>query len=519
MKQAFIQGAMILAIAGLINKILGFVYRIALSRIIGGEGMGLFQMTYPTLLFIITLVTAGLPVAISKLVAEAESNKDYKKIKKILSYSYIIVVLTSVTFIGLLIIFAPFISETLLTDSRVIYTLYAMLPIIPIVAISSIYRGYFQGKQNMIPTATSQILEQTVRIFTVITLAYILLPYGIEYASAGAMFGMFLGEMMGMLLLIIYYNRLKKADNQQSVAKKLSPKKILGEIGNIAIPVTISRIIGSLAYAVEPFLVSHSLAIAGLTVASATTLYGQLEGMAIPLIYFPTVLTYSLSLSLIPNISEALAQNKWNLIHLRLHQSLRLAMIVGFPATVFLFVLAEPLTIVLYNSREVATYLKIMAPFAIFLYFQGPLQATLQAMNKAKLAMNNSIFASIVKTITIPLLVSQPIFGINGLAIAINVGVFLATLLHFIDVIKITGYSFEVKPFLKITGSALLLGYLSYYLSGSYFTNYPLFLNLIFTVTLSSFSYLIFLFWLRVIDISDFARIPWIGSALKKWFI
>jgi stage V sporulation protein B len=205
--KGFLYGTLILVGTGLITKILGFIYRIALSRIIGDEGMGLFQMAFPILIFTIVITTAGLPVAISKLVSEAEAKGEESQIRSILVVSIFVVLLTSVAITIIVLLGAPWIARTLLTDKRAVYALLGIAPMIPIIAVSSIFRGYFQGRQNMSPYAFSTVLEQSVRIFTVLLLAQFLLPYGVEYAAAGAMIGMVIGEFVGMAYLIYSFKK------------------------------------------------------------------------------------------------------------------------------------------------------------------------------------------------------------------------------------------------------------------------------------------------------------------------
>jgi stage V sporulation protein B len=160
----FLKGTMILMMAAFITRILGFVNRIVVARFIGEEGVGLFMMAFPTLILVITITQLGLPVAISKNVAEAESKGDIRKVKKILVVSLSITLGLSIIFTPALILLAPYLTEALFTDDRIYYPLVAIAPIIPIVAISSVIRGYFQGRQNMKPSAYSQVIEQVVRI-------------------------------------------------------------------------------------------------------------------------------------------------------------------------------------------------------------------------------------------------------------------------------------------------------------------------------------------------------------------
>ena len=158
----FLKGTLILLFAGLITRILGFINRILIARFIGEEGVGLYMMAYPTFILVVTLTQMGLPVAISKRVAEAEALGDSRKIKKILVVSLVTTLTLSIIFTPLLLFGAPILAKTIFTDERIVYPIIAIAPVIPIIAVSSIIRGYFQGKQNMKPSAYSQLIEQFI---------------------------------------------------------------------------------------------------------------------------------------------------------------------------------------------------------------------------------------------------------------------------------------------------------------------------------------------------------------------
>src|SRR5699024_5184616 len=181
-KQSFIHGTIILIIAGMITRLLGFVNRMVTARLMGEEGIGLYMLTMPTLFLLITLSQIGLPIAVAKRVAEASALGDMYRVKKILRLSLIIITCTSVFFMISLIIAAPFIARYLLTDERVLYPLLALSPAIPIIALASIIKGYFQGLQNMKPQSFALIIEQMIRIAAVFLFVTFLLPFGIVYA-------------------------------------------------------------------------------------------------------------------------------------------------------------------------------------------------------------------------------------------------------------------------------------------------------------------------------------------------
>lgn len=156
-----------------------------------------------------TLTQFGLPVAISKLVAEAEARGDKQKTKRILVMSLAITGTLSLIFTPLFLWFAPIMAENMLTDPRTVYPLLAITPVVPVIAISSVLRGYFQGRQQMSPLAMSQVLEQVARISLVAGCTTAFLPYGIEFAAAGAMVSSVIGEMISLAYLLIAF-RYKK---------------------------------------------------------------------------------------------------------------------------------------------------------------------------------------------------------------------------------------------------------------------------------------------------------------------
>ncbi|MCL6549127.1 MAG: polysaccharide biosynthesis protein, partial [Alicyclobacillus sp.] len=322
-QRSFVRGAFVLMLAALITRLLGFVYRIYLSRLIGAEGMGLFQMIWPLMNLVLTFVTAGLPVAISKLVAEALVGRDRVRVERILRVSTLVITTMSVVFTALMWLLRGLVRAYWLTDERAYLTYLVMIPIVTVIAISSIFRGYFQGLQDMSPPAVATILETLARIGAVYVLASHFIRYGIAYAAAAAMAGTVVGEVVGLGYLAVLYRRRGRLSMvlPDALPRSLeSGLQTLRAIAEIAVPVTFSRLIGSLLWAVEPVLVTRSLLLAGLATPVATTLYGQYGSMAIPLLVFPTVFTGSLAVNLVPSVSEAMAGDERQRVRIRMAQ-------------------------------------------------------------------------------------------------------------------------------------------------------------------------------------------------------
>lgn len=513
----FLKGTMILLAAGLITRVLGFINRIVIARFIGEEGVGLYMMAVPTFILAITVTQLGLPVAISKHVAEAEAAGDKARIKKILVVSLATTISLSAIFTPILLIMAPILADTIFTDSRTLYPLLAIAPVVPIIAISSVIRGYFQGKQNMKPAALSQLIEQVVRIALIAFLTKTFLPYGIEYAAAAAMFSAVIGELASLLYLVLTFKLKKKFPiRKQFFSYVKSGRSTFQDLMGIALPTTGSRMIGSISWFFEPIVVAHALALAGVATVMATKQYGSLTGLALPLLMLPSFITNSLSTSLVPAISEASSQNNMKLVEYRLQQALRYVFITGGLAVVVLYILAEPLMEVMYGSTSGAHFIKLMAPFFLLHYCQGPLQATLQALDLARAAMINSLIGAIVKTTVIFFLASQPAFGINGVAMGLLVGFVLVTFLHFATILKSISFSFYVRDYVKTILVMVVAAWLGNEVFNYLPNTQPLTIKVLLVTASVSIVYILLVLLLGLMQKDELNRIPWIGPFLAK---
>jgi stage V sporulation protein B len=509
----FLRGTFILLIAGLITRVLGFINRIVIARSIGEEGVGLYMMAFPTFILVVTITQFGLPVAISKNIAEAEAKGNYAEIKKILVVSLALTLSLSIIFTPALIFLAPILSKTLFTDPRTYYPLVAIAPVIPVIAVSSVLRGYFQGRQNMRPSAISQILEQLVRITLIAVMTRAFIPYGIEYAAAAAMVSAIIGELVSLIYLMTAFKLKKRFKLRKNFFQFVQKgKSTFKDLMDIAVPTLGSRMIGSISWFFEPIVVSHSLQIAGVLAVTATKQYGALTGFAMPLLMLPSFITYSLATSLVPAISEANSQRNYKLIEYRLQQALRFAFLSGGLAVIILYVLADPLMELMYGSTKGAYFIRLMAPFFLFYYYQGPLQAVLQALNLARAAMINSLIGAVVKTAVIFVLASLPSFGITGAALGIIVGFVLVTILHFATVLKKISFSFIIRDYLK---GIIVMGacsYLGYWLFKNALLDDMLTIRVLISISAMTISYIMLIILFRLIKKDELQRIR------KIWF-
>lgn len=512
----FIKGTMILMVAGFITRILGFLNRIVIARMIGAEGVGLYMMSFPTLTLVITITQIGLPVAISKAVAEAEARNDRKQTKKILAVSLTVTGILSLIFTPSLMLAAPFLANTLFTDSRIFYPLITITPIIPIVAIAAVLRGYFLGKQNMQPAAVSLIIEQVVRIGLIIFITQFFIPYGIEYAAAAAMGASVIGELASLLYMYFMFKRKKKFPLRKNfIASLRGGKETLKSLMNVALPTTGSRMIGSISWFLEPIVVSQSLLLAGVVASIATQQYGILTGYALPLLMLPSFITQSLSTALVPAISEAYAKKNIRAVEHRLQEALRFILLTGGLAIVILYVYAEPIMKILYGDSKGFEFIQMIAPFCIFSYCQGPLQAILQALNLARAAMINSLIGSVIKISLIFFLASNPQFGINGVAIAIIAGMVVVTVLHFATVLKAIHFTIYLRVYLKFGLATVITGLVGFFFSKHVVLIEEQIINMFIGMILVVLTYILAITSLKLLTKNDLGKLPGFNRFFK----
>jgi stage V sporulation protein B len=507
---------MILLAAGIINRMLGFIPRIVLPRIIGAEGVGLYQLGYPFLTMLVTIVTGGIPLAVAKRVAEARTAGDSAAERSILRTAMTLALGLASLLAVLSALAAPWVTTRVLTDPRVYATFMWMLPVLPITAASAVLRGYFQGRHNMLPTAVSTVAETVVRIALVMLLAAALLPRGLEWAAAGAMMGVVAGEGFGLAVLLVHYGRSRRTERapEARASSAFGPLPALRRLLGPAVPVTGSRLVGSLSYLLESIFTARSLAAAGLATGIATAQYGALQGMIMPVALLPTALTYSLAVSLVPSLSEAAAGSDRALIHKRLHQSTRIALVAGAPFAVAMYLFAGPICRLLYDHAEIAPMLRMLAPASLFIYLQAPLQAALQSLDRAGVALMNTFVGNAVKLTLIAFLASRPELGIYGALIAIIAGIVLVTALHGIGVARAIGFTMKLPDIVKVGAAMTVMGAASLFVMKRGLLPAE-WMNLMLALAAGTAVYLLFMVLVKMIDRHDAMRIPFIGRLFR----
>ena len=451
----FLKGTMILTISSIIVKVIGSLNWIILSRVLGGEGIGLYQMGFPIYLMAITVSSAGVPVAISIITSEKLANKDYRGAKRVFNVSLRLLLISGLIFSSALFFGADFlINQHIIRDSRAYYSIIALAPAVFFVTFLASFRGYLQGWQIMTPTATSEVVEQLVRVITMLVFADLFMPYGLAYAAGGASMGAGAGAFCALLVLMWFYRRLKRRlhaeiEAQDDSIPTESAGHIIKRLLKLALPVSLTSLMLPIGANLDLLIVPQRLEAAGFDVRHATEVFGYLTGMAVPLVNLATIFTAAMTISLVPSISESRALERFDAIRDKIRLAFRVAMIITFPCFMGLFFLAEKVAALIYNAPGAAGAIQTMSVGILFLGMHQISTGILQGLGKTAIPVINMILACIVKVVMSWWLTAIPFLGIKGASMATVADFAVAAIINMGFIYKYTGFTFSLGSLLN----------------------------------------------------------------------
>lgn len=445
-KQSLIKGSLVLGLAGMVAKVLGFFFRWPLIMLIGDEGIGYYQLSYPLYMFFVAMAS-GVPVAVSKMISEKNAVGDIEGSYEVVKESSYLMMTLGIGTSIILFLFAKPIINFLKWDMKSYYALIGISFAPMMVSFVSIFRGFFQGLQNMTPSGTSQILEQIGRVIIGVGLAYILLPKGIEYSAGGAAFGAAGGAMIACLYLWFKYLRVRR---EMGIKKVKTNTEVLNQILKIAIPISLGATVGTIMNLIDSILVPQKLIESG--VVNATALYGQLTGKAAVLVNIPLTLSMAICTSLIPIISEHYILNRKEEMQSKINIAMKLSAVIALPCALGMFCLAGPIMKLVffdkYEGIEILRYLSISIPFIIV---TQTTTSILQATNHYIRPVINLVIGCIVKVVLTATLVPIPSINVFGAVIASIAAYVVVTILNLIALktkakCKVSVYDSFIEP-------------------------------------------------------------------------
>lgn len=468
--KSIIGGVTVLGLAGVICKLVGVLFSIPLQWMIGLEGLGVYNAVFPTYNLLLTISSAGLPVAVSRLVAQGLAKDDPRGAKHV--FKVALMLLTILGCIATIIILAcsGYLSQQVvkMPESRLGFQLIA--PCVALVCMLSAFRGFMQGQQNMTPTAVSQLIEQVGKVFLALPLAYLGSRMGADASesaalgAAGALLGTTLVEGAALVYMVLLYLRRKTsfgAIPQLASHQPESSRDLAKKLMAISIPITIGACIVPLSQFIDSAMLMDRLQLSGETYESAQKLYGLFTGTVIRLINIPTALALAVSMSLVPAISAAKAVNDQDAIARQSDLGLRFAFLIGFPCSIGMSVLAEPMMRFFYENTTEEAYLitggQLLTVSSLTIVLFTVVQATssiLQGLGKQRIPMYTLIAGVVCKIVLNYTLIAIPGIGIHGAPIASLVCYTVSLVPNLCYVLKYGGVKFNLMGWIVRPGLA-----------------------------------------------------------------
>ena len=476
-KNTFVKQAAILAAAGLISRIIGFLYRLPLTELfLGDEGNGIASPAYNLYNFFLIISSAGLPAAISKMVSQRLALGQYRNAHEIFKSALIVSSCVGLACSLVLGLFARQLSVIFgWQDSY--YSILALSPTIFIVAIMAVFRGYFQGMNTTIPTAASQLLEQIFNAFFSVFLAYLMLKnnMGLAMAAAGSNAGTGIGALAGLLLILFIYSmaapslkRRVRRDKHSGIYE--SRRSLAFELIGTAIPIIAGTAIFSITNIIDASMASSRLTASNaFTSDRAKALYGQLSGKYTTLTTLPASISTSIATALIPSIAYSLALRDNKAVNHKINMALRLSMFISTPAAMGLGLFSNQIISMLFPShREGGDLLLIGAVSVLFLAVVQVSTGILQSINKLYIPVIAAACGALVKIPLNYVLIANPDINIKGAVISTVACYVVAAFIDLFFLIKFTGIRLDVKGiFLKPIFATTVMGlscYVIYYI-------------------------------------------------------
>ncbi len=516
-KKTFMQGAVVLGIAGIIIKLLGAFFRIPLANLIGDEGMGYYQTAYPIYVLFLTLATAGIPIAISRMVAERIAVDKHYDAYRVFRVSFILLLCIGVSSASICF-FGADVLVKIMGNTGAKSAMMAIAPALLFVPIMAAYRGYFQGMQDMKPTAVSQVVEQLFRVFVGLALAFTLAQIGLKYAAAGASFGATAGAIAGIItVMIIYLYKKKQYTHDINRTKTRDIERagdILTKIFIIAIPITIGAAIMPIMNFIDVGIVMTRLQQIGFSERAANGMYGQYTGMAGPLINFPQVLTQAVAMSLVPAVATAFKTNDMEFLRENVKLGIRTSIIIGMPCALGLMVMAEPIMLLLYpfkkaSALSAAPCLMVMAFGVIFLSTVQTLTGVLQGVGKQNIPVRNMFIGAIAKIGITYYLTGIASIGVKGAAMGTVAAYIIASTLNLLSVRKYTGAKFDIMlTFIKPLTASLVMALICRVTYGLIFEILGNSISTLISIFVAMIIYILMLFVTKSITKEEISRLP-----------
>ncbi len=467
-KNPLVTGTVILTLTGLLSRFIGFFYRIFLSNVFGAEGMGIYQLISPVLALSFALTVSGIQTAISKYVASETTTRDYKSSFRTLWAGFLLAMALSAACALYIYAYADWISATFLLEPRTAPLLRIIALSIPMATVHSCINGYFYGIRKTAIPAFSQLAEQVFRVGSVYVIYYICKQHNMSPTISFAVVGLVIGESASMVVSVVAilvrahhvfpgsdYHTCRQLPSQ-SGRKRTGRlfyggqdcchlpcssllavyKRIIGQLLQLAVPLSANRLIINLLQSIEAIYIPNRLMAYGLNNADALGVYGVLTGMSLPLILFPSAITNSISVLLLPIVAEADASGNQTAVRRAIITSIRYCLLLGFGCTAMFLLTGRAAGRMLFHSELAGSFILTLSFICPFMYIASTLNSILNGLGKTAQTFLFSVVSLLFRLLFV--FTAIPVYGIKGYLWGTLASQMLQTLLCTVSALRIS---------------------------------------------------------------------------------
>ena len=488
-KMAFITGTLLLTSTGFICRILGFFYRIFMSRTIGAEGLGIYNMVHPIFSICFAVCAGSIQTALSQYVAANQTRG-----KAVFRTGLVIAMGMSFLLAWVIYGNAGFLAEKLLLEPRCAPYLPVMAVSVPFAALHACINGYYYGMQKARVPAFSQVAEQVIRMGAVFLIASIWLESGRQITVSLAVYGHLIGEMASAVFTVFclgFFPPCKDGDSRRAPAIPLSFGATAAPLMALALPLMGNRLILNVLGSAEAIWIPNRLMSSGLTNSEALSVYGVLTSMALPFILFPSAITNSMAVLLLPTVAEAQADGNEARISSMISMSLRYSCYMGVLCIGIFTIFGNQLGVSVFHDQNAGTYITILSWLCPFMYLATTMGSILNGLGRTSSTFFQNVFAMVIRLAFV--LFAIPRYGILGYLWGMLVSELALALMSFLAVKRLVPFCWDtvnmiVKPVLLLLISIGM--YLAFSQSCFWLKELPLFIMTAVQILFLSFSYM-----------------------------
>ena len=442
-KLSFMKNTIVLVISNLLTGSLSFIFSIILSKELGAQGVGLFQMIMPIYVLFICLTCGGVITALSKIIAELNSKKNTRELYKSISVSIVFFSFWTIFVSLFIILFASFLSVYVVKDSRTYISILIFVPALLFVTISSALKGYFYGLQNTTFPAVIDIVEKAIRIIILIALLNLLKDYELKYKVSAAVAAMTIGEFVSLILLYIFYKR-SYLSVENFVGTPDNVFQIVANVLTISLPLCINGFLSTALGAFIAVMIPRRLQSAGFTAETSLALYGKISGMSLNIIMFPAIIIGAISIVLVPAISEASTGRNKSTATRKIYYAIKVTTAIAAMSAGLFFSLPHELGKLFYNRTDLGNIIFSLSFGVLFIYVEFTLFGILNGLGKQGILLRNTMIMSAIDIVSLYILLGIPEINIYGYAINFVISPLVGCILNGYEIRKITNIEINI---------------------------------------------------------------------------